>query len=72
MKQYPFVPSSRVVREMLSLADVDVSRVTTATWTLRQCCAAVTWAAAVHLRASDNPVRVPPRPKFLPKAGGAT
>lgn len=25
------------------------------------------WAAKTHLRASDNPVRVPPRPTWLPE-----
>lgn len=42
-------------------ADQDVC----AKWTSRQRIQAADWAGAVHLRASDNQVRVPPMPDFL-------
>jgi hypothetical protein len=56
---------SDVLASLLALVDVDVPRVKILGWTRQQRERAFAWAGAAHLSASDNPVRVPPKPKFL-------
>jgi hypothetical protein len=59
-----------VLRDMLSLVGRKLSRSAFRQWTSKQRAAAEKWAAATHLRASDNPVHVPPMPacvKRLPE-----
>lgn len=56
---------------LLLLVDVTITREELAKLTPLQRAIAEDWASRVHLSASDNPVRVPQRPKFLPeKAAG--
>jgi hypothetical protein len=57
------------VHTALLLADVEVPITTIEEWTEEQRRAAGTWAMAIHLDASDNDVRVPPKPMFLEKFG---
>ncbi len=56
-----------VTQDLLLLVSINVSLRTIRGWTKRQVEAAEKWAASVHLEASDNIVRVPPKPKFLPE-----
>lgn len=52
-------------QDFLSLVCCDVPKRVIRKWTPQQVELAEKWAGAVHLRASDNIVRVPPMPKFL-------
>src|SRR5690606_20341584 len=61
----PWQRDDVVTRDVLDLADVSVPADVINTWTDAQCQAAEHWAALVHQRASDNPVRVPPVPKHV-------
>jgi hypothetical protein len=54
-----------VLRDLLLLADVDVSLETIETWTNEERQAAEKWAASVYLSASDNDIEVGTRPGFL-------
>ncbi len=56
----------KLLQEMLDMVDCKVSLREILSWTDEQREQAETWAAKVHLRASDNIVRVPTRPRFLP------
>lgn len=60
--------SSAIIRDMLLLVDIDVPVEMIMTWTCQQRDQAEDWAAAVHLEASDNDVKVPSKPEFLPPA----
>lgn len=51
---------------LLELVDVTITPETLKTWTPLMIAEAEEWAGRTHLRASDNIVRVPPRPDFLP------
>lgn len=51
--------------DLLLLVGVKVDASDVAEWTVHQQNLASDWAAKTHLRASDNPVRVPPMPEFL-------
>lgn len=55
----------RVLRDLLALADKDVSNRTLLKWTEEERKQAEKWAALTHLRASDNNVRVPPEPEHV-------
>jgi hypothetical protein len=57
-------------RDLLLIVGIDASRETIAQWSDRQVKAAEAWAGSAHLRASDNYVRVPNRPSFLPEPWG--
>lgn len=54
------------LKDVLSLVGLDPTDVTVTAWSPEQRQLACEWAAAVHLRAGDNDVDVPPRPPFLP------
>ena len=54
----------RITRDLLLLVGIKVTFAAIRQWKPAQIEAAEEWAAAMHLRASDNIVRVPPRPKF--------
>ena len=55
-----------VLRDLLSLADEEVEIEWLRALTPAQRDELGDWAARIHLRASDNPVRVPKRPACLP------
>lgn len=59
--------SNRSLRDLLSLVGVDVDHNAISRWTVEQMCEANKWATKSYLKASDNNVRVPKRPKFLPE-----
>lgn len=61
-----FERNDQLTQDVLDFADVQVSLDEIARWTDKQCEQAEDWAGAVHFRASDNPVHVPPMPAFLP------
>ena len=52
-------------RDILELASHTVPLAVIATWSDETVSLAERWAAATHLRASDNPVVVPPKPDVL-------
>lgn len=54
-----------VLQDILSLVDREVPVEALRTWTPEQREQAEKWAAKLHLRASDNPVRVPPEPEHV-------
>lgn len=56
-----------VTSSLLLLVGIDAPVRLVATWTDDHVRDAEKWAGAVHLKASDNIVRVPPRPCFLPE-----
>lgn len=51
--------------ELLSVVGIDIDGESVAFWQDHQVRDAEDWAAAVHLRASDGAVHVPPMPMFL-------
>jgi hypothetical protein len=55
----------RITRDLLLLIPIVVPRSEIRRWMPTQVAEAEKWAARVHLRASDNIVRVPPKSKFL-------
>jgi hypothetical protein len=56
----------RVVRDLLLLVGIKVKLVEMREdWSGPDVEAAEKWAGAVYLRASDNNVRIPPRPQIL-------
>jgi hypothetical protein len=57
----------RFTRDLLLLAGLRVPLIDLREWSGWQFTQADEWAAAVHLRASDNGNRVPPTPRFLKK-----
>lgn len=57
-----------VVHDLLLLVDVYIPADVIARWTNRQYLRAEEWAGKAHLRASDNNVRVPSRPRFIGRA----
>lgn len=61
--------STSVLRDMLLLVDRPASIGQLMRWTPNQRASAEKWAAAVHLRASDNIVRVPPEPSCVKLLG---
>lgn len=56
-----------ITQNLLLLVSIEVSLRTIRGWTKSQVEHAEKWAASVHLEASDNIVRVPAKPKFLPE-----
>ena len=58
--------SPEVLSDMLLQVGIDAKPETVSGWSMEHRCAAELWATRVYLSASDNPVRVPPRPRFLP------
>jgi hypothetical protein len=54
-----------VLRDILELVGWTASVEAIAAWPMLRRVEAEVYAARVHLRASDNPVRVPPRPKWM-------
>jgi len=54
--------SLETLRDLLALVSRRASLNALRSWTPNQRAAAEKWAAATHLRASDNVVRVPPMP----------
>ena len=54
-----------ILRDILLLASVDVPLSHIREWTPEESALAEEWANKSYLRASDNPVRVPPKPEFL-------
>ncbi len=57
-------PDIHITQDLLLLVCIKVPLSRIRSWTPQQVEAAEKWAASVHLRASDNIVRVPPKPKF--------
>lgn len=53
------------LRDMLLLVGRDLSREKFNAWSQAERNKAERWAAATHLRASDNPVKVPPLPAHV-------
>lgn len=53
------------LRDLLLLAGRKVTLKSLRDWSLIEREAAADWASAIHLRASDNPVRVPRTPKHV-------
>lgn len=51
---------------LASLVGYELDDLTAEKLTDEQLSAFNNWASSTHLRASDNPVRVPPRPAWLP------
>ena len=62
-------PELSIVRDILSLVDVEVSVAFLRKHTTEEVLAAEHWAASEHLRASDNRVRKEPKPAWLPPSG---
>lgn len=58
--------TASIVQDALLLAGCDIALKTILKWNMMQWSVAYDWAMRVHLRASDNIIRVPNRPKFLP------
>jgi hypothetical protein len=54
-----------VTRDLLLLVGIRVSLFSIRCWSRNEVEAAKKWAAKMHLYASDNIVRVPPKPEFL-------
>lgn len=61
-----------VTAQLLGLVGIEVSAEDVASWQAHQVRHAEEWASAVHLRAADNAVTVPPMPMFLRELQGAT
>lgn len=57
-----------VIRGVLSLAGVYLPQSVIDAWTWEQQEEAESWAASVHLEASDNDVQAPPKPAFVAEA----
>ena len=57
----------RSIQDLLALVDHKVTLKEIASWSNDKREKVVKWAGKVHLRASDNIVRVPPKPKFKSK-----
>jgi hypothetical protein len=55
----------QVLSDILLLVGVQVPPEQVARWSDGQRLDAERWASAVHLDASDNTVKVPPKPEFL-------
>lgn len=68
MKQKFEATDPGIVRDLLLLVDIDIPEPIIATWTPQEQYAAQRYAARAYLRASDNPVRVPPEPEFITAA----
>lgn len=60
--------SASVVAYALALADVTVPEAAAERWTRFEQLTAYDWAMRVHLHASDNLIRVRPRPSFIDDA----
>ena len=58
--------SASAVVTILSLVSVRAEPDTVKGWTQHERVLAYDWAYRIHLRASDNPVRLRPRPTFIP------
>lgn len=65
MAKRPEKCEPRLLRDILLLASVDVPLEDIRQWTPEESAAAEAWASKSYIRASDNPVRVPPKPDFL-------
>lgn len=63
------IPRTGVLRDLLLLVGVQVSKETIKRWSDHQKRKATEWASLVHLAASDNDVEIPNRPEFLPAEG---
>lgn len=57
-----------LTRMALLMVGIDVSETFVESWHPFCRAAAEVWAVRVHLRAGDCPIRVPPKPNFLPQA----
>jgi hypothetical protein len=55
----------RIVRDMLLLVDSPVPLLVMREWSGWESAVVQNWAAAAHLKASDNSVRVPPVPRCV-------
>ena len=64
-KQTVWESDSEILSDLLILVGVDVPVAIVTRWTKKQREEAEKWAAKTHLKASDNNVRVPPKPLFL-------
>lgn len=56
-----------VVHDLILLTDYNVPMDEIRKWTWEEREAVADWAAATHLRASDNHNKVPPKPEILSK-----
>ena len=63
------IPRTGVLRDLLLLVGVRVSKETIKRWSDHQKRKVTEWASLVHLSASDNDVEIPNRPEFLPAEG---
>lgn len=64
-KDFPGARNNKAVGDLLAMVDVDVPDDVLSGWTDEQAFLAQHWAWKYYLRASDNIVKVPPRPDFL-------
>ena len=60
-----FVRDDSATVDLLGLVGVDVYEEDVAQWTEEQVKEAENWASAAYLSASDNTLKMPPKPKFL-------
>jgi len=59
------VRDPHMTQDILLLVCIKVPLAHIRRWTPKQIEAAEKWAGAMHFRASDNIIRVPPKPTFL-------
>lgn len=64
--------NDKITQDILILASYKVTLKEIRSWSPERRERIEKWAAAVHLRASDNIVRVPPRPRFKHKTLSAS
>lgn len=56
-----------IAQDLLGLVGLKVTKAEVKSWSKKRREKILDWAGACHLRASDNPVKVPPQPKFKAK-----
>lgn len=61
---YKKLPDEDTIQDILALVSCQVTKKEIRSWSPELRERIVKWAGAVHLRASDNIVRVPKRPRF--------
>jgi hypothetical protein len=57
-----------VLQDVLLMVNVDLPRELLCRWNVMERAIAEDWAVRLHLRASDNIIRVPPKPAFVTRA----
>jgi hypothetical protein len=64
-----YLANTQGLCDLLSLVGYFVAPIVVAGWPFRKRIDAAVWAYQSHLRASDNHVKVPPRPAWMPPPG---